>query len=111
MGGGFGGANYLYTTNCNNLDEAEDVAYVEACQIYENQEGIGCDGWEDFMDTARCEIPQEDLSDADYEQALTDYANVLSNDAMHSWIDYYAVEKGSEEDNEDDEEEFDDSEE
>jgi hypothetical protein len=108
MVGGFGGAVYLYTTNCNNKDEATDVAYQEACEIYEMQEGSGCDGWDDFMEEARNSIPQEDLDDADYQDALTDYASQLSNDAMHSWIDYYAVEKGSEDDDDQEDDDYDD---
>lgn len=100
LAGGFGGAQYQYTEEFESEDEANDAAYVAACEIYDSQEGCGMDGWEDFLDEARLYIIESDFNDDDeeYEEALNEYASELSNEARERWIDYYVILVGSEED-------------
>jgi len=106
LGGGFGGANYQYTEEFKSEDEANDAAYIEACQIYDSQEGCGIDGWNEFMDEARQGVSEEDFEDdeAGYESALEEYARQASDEARESWVDWSAELIGPDQpDNPDDE--------
>lgn len=104
LGGGFDGANYQYTEEFVDEDDANVAAYQEACQIYDSQSGCGIEGWDDFMEEAKQNISEENFEDEQgYESALEDYANQVENEARENWIDYYVVLVGSEEDIEIDE--------
>lgn len=91
LGGGFGGANYQYTTLCETEDEALDEAYERACEEYEQYEGLhGLPGWEDAT-REYCEelgISQEELEDTDEEfLAIGEYYN----EARENWLAYHIV--------------------
>jgi hypothetical protein len=92
LGGGFGGAHYLYTEEFKTEQDANDAAYMEACDIYESQEGCGIDGWKEFMDEARQNISEEDFVDdeSSYESALEEWATQASAEARESWVDWNA---------------------
>lgn len=93
LAGGFGGAVEQYTIECENKEQAEDIAYQEACDYFDNQLGTGMEGWEDFMEEARGEIFEDEFdTDEEYERALEDYATQMESDARESLIDYYVEE-------------------
>lgn len=101
LAGGFGGATEQYVIDCENQEAADTIAYEEACQHFDSQAGCGMDGWEEFMNEARQCLSEEDFEDdEDYEAALESTANEIENEARESWIDYYAVLVGSDEDTE-----------
>lgn len=57
LGGGFGGAEYLYSIDLNSLDEAENLAYCEACDIYESYVGNhGLRTIDEIMEEDNCDI-------------------------------------------------------
>lgn len=99
LGGGFGGVQQCEIAECTSLKEATDLAYREACDQFDSQEGCGMDGWNEFMDEAIQYVSEEDFEDDEsaYESALEDYARQLENDARESWIEYYAEEVTDEE--------------
>jgi len=100
LGGGYGGATEFGVYDCATLEEAERIGYEEACQQFDSQAGCGMDGWDEFMDEATQSVSKEDYEDdeSSYESALEDYANQVENEARESWIEYYAVLVGSDED-------------
>ena len=82
LGGGFGGATYKFTTEANSLEEAEDIAYQEAVEEYEEYEGLhGLKTWIDCAEELGVDIEEEDSEDVDD----------LYNSEIESWIDYYAI--------------------
>ena len=82
LGGGFGGATYKFTTEANSLEEAEDIAYQEAVEEYEEYEGFyGLKTWIDCAEELGVDIEEEDSNDVDD----------LYNNEIESWIEYYAV--------------------
>ena len=40
LGGGFGGAEYLWTDQYTSEDEAVECAYNQACELYYNYQGF-----------------------------------------------------------------------
>ena len=86
LSGGFGGASYQYTTDCDNQDEAEDLAYQQAVEEYESYEGLhGIRGWEEIAEDY-CEennIAREDINE--------ETIDAIYSEEVESWIDYYAV--------------------
>ena len=91
LGGSFGGCNYLFTTLCENQEEAEKIAYEEAYLMYESYEG--CHGLEDFGDAineARDNNPDLcDLDDDDNE--LQSIAQEIYSEYVDNWADYKVI--------------------
>lgn len=89
LGGGFGGANYQFTTLCETEDEALGEAFESACEEYEQYSGLhGLPGWEDAV-REYCEnnnLSEDELTDEDSQEIEECY-----NDARESWLDYYVV--------------------
>lgn len=101
LGGGFGGATEQGIVHCTDMKEAEDIAYLDACDQFESQEGCGMDGWNDFIDQARSHLCADDfITEEDYENEVIAYATELEDEAREVWIDYWAEEV--DEDDEDD---------
>ena len=76
LGGSFGGAQYDYTKDCKDKEEAENLAYESAVNIYESYEGL-----HGILDYNDC----REVSDSDGE------ANEMYQNEIESWIEYYAV--------------------
>lgn len=84
LGGSFGGAKYLYTTLCENEDEAVNEAYQAACEEYENYAGFeGLPSYGDARDAAIEEYSTEEPDDDIVEEVYTRF--------VEDWIDYYCV--------------------
>ena len=82
LGGSFGGANYKFTIEANSLEEAMDIAYQEAVEEYQQDEGLhGLKTWIDCAEELGVDIEEEDSEDVDD----------LYNSEIESWIDYYAI--------------------
>lgn len=78
LNGGFGGANYIETTECENITVAEELAYWKACEEYDDMGGLhGLFNREEALE----ENP--DLSEEDLEE--------MENEDRENWIDYYAI--------------------
>lgn len=86
LSGGFGGASYQYTTDCDSLDEAEKLAYLASVEEYESYEGLhGIKSWEECAEEY-CEsnsISKEDVDE--------DIIDSYYNEEVESWINYYAI--------------------
>ena len=79
LGGGFGGAEYIKTTDDVEKSDAESEAYEEACNIYYSYEGLhGLFNREDELE----EDP--DLTDDDLDS--------MESDDKESWIEYWVEE-------------------
>ena len=76
LGGGFGGAQYEYTIDCESKEEAENLAYESAINIYESYEGS-----HGILDIRDC----IEVSDSEEE------AEEMYQEEIESWIEYYAV--------------------
>lgn len=76
LGGGFGGARYDHTRDCNNKEEAENLAYEEAIGIYESYEGS-----QGILSYNDC----REASDSDEE------AEEMYREEIENWIEYYAI--------------------
>lgn len=101
IGGGFGGAFYQYTEEFETEEQAMTAAYDMACDIYDSQEGCGCDGYEQFIEEATDQLDENDYENAsEYGCALEEYASEASAEARESWIDYYVEETDSMEEEE-----------
>ena len=79
LGGGFGGAGDWEKIEASSLEEAEEIAYEEACRVYESYDGMyGLLSFEDIQE----ENPDWDdvnVEDEWYEQ-------------RQGWLDYAARE-------------------
>ena len=84
LGGGFGGAQYISTEECETESEALDIAYQAACEDYESFAGTR--GLRTFEEIAEDE--GLDLNDPDD----YDYVNDVYQDELEGWITYH-VEK------------------
>lgn len=92
LSGAFGGANYIRTVYCDTKEEAESIAYQEACEIYYSQQGCGIEDYDDFYAEAQVYTDYSDFdSEEEYFLAVEEYANQLESEAKESWIDYYAI--------------------
>lgn len=90
LGGSFGGAQYLYTSLFNSKQEADDEAYIAACEEYESYEGIhGIKDWEDCF-IKFCEEKGIDDTPENQEKYI-DIVNELYQDEKENWIEYYSV--------------------
>lgn len=86
LGGGFGGAIYQYTTDCEDFDKAEEEAYQTAIEVYESYEGLhGIKSWSD----CREDIAEE--YDIQVEEVSEDAVDVWYQEEREDWLDYYAV--------------------
>lgn len=86
LGGSFGGATYQYTTDCENLEEAEQAAYSIAVEVYESYEGLyGIKSWSE----CREDIAEED--DVLPEEVNEDAVDVMYEEERENWLDYYVV--------------------
>ena len=76
LGGGFGGAQYEYTRDCKDKEEADTLAYEDAISIYESYEGSqGILSYDDCRD----------VSDSDEE------AEEMYQEEIENWIEYYTI--------------------
>lgn len=78
LNGGFGGADYQTTVECETLEEAEAVAFEYACEEYEGYEGL-------YGLRTVAEIMEEDEV-SEFE------ANEIWHEERDSWLDYWAEE-------------------
>lgn len=85
----FGGVDYQYTASFENQKEADEEAFVVACDIYESYEGLhGILSYYD-VEEQYCQeknIEHENLTKEDYEEIDIIYYNERDN-----WISYYAI--------------------
>ena len=78
LGGGFGGAEYLWTDEYTSEDEAVECAYNQACELYY-----------DYQEFNR-EIALED------NPSLTeDELSEMESEDLETWVDYYVIETDS----------------
>ena len=90
LGGGFGGANYIGTIDCESLEDAYALAREYAIEEYDSYSGI-YDNPEDFgLD--------EDWDEEDVDDVL--------NEEINSWIDYWAVPEDEDENLDDEDKEY-----
>lgn len=92
LNGGFGGADYCYTAEFDNIDQAEQAAYEEAIQEYESYEGLhGILSYEELKE----ELEKEFLEELSEEEATEYYL-----EERDGWLDYYVKEVSNEDDEE-----------
>lgn len=85
LGGSFGGANYKFTIEAKSKEEAEDIAYNEAVEVYQDFEGTyGIMDWND------CAISLE-IDPYTENDDLIEKVDELYNEEMENWIKYYAI--------------------
>ena len=85
LGGSFGGANYKFTIEAKSKEEAEDIAYNEAVEVYQDFEGTyGIMDWDD------CAISLE-IDPYTENDDLIEKVDELYNEEMENWIKYYAI--------------------
>jgi hypothetical protein len=83
LGGGFGGANYIRTTEETTFKEASNEAYHEACEIYESYSGT-----HGLFDREEALEEDPDLTDEDLDIMYEEY--------RESWIQYWIEEETEE---------------
>ena len=83
--GSFGGANYKFTIEANSLEEATDIAYHEAVEVYQDFEGTYS-----IMDWNDCAISLE-IDPCTENDDLIAEVDELYNEEMENWIEYYAI--------------------
>lgn len=87
MSGGFGGASFLGTYECDNEEAALEIGYEQAVEEYQSYEGChGILSWEECE-----EAIQETYGDDYTEDDVNDY---YSNE-IESWIVYYCRPAGT----------------
>lgn len=85
LGGSFGGAQYQYTIEAKSKEGAEDIAYNEAVEIYQDFEGThGIMDWDDCAISLEIDPYTEDDN-------LIAEVDELYNEEMENWIKYYAI--------------------
>lgn len=85
LSGSFGGAQYQYTIEVKSKEEAEEIAYQEAVEIYQDFEGTyGIMDWND------CAISLE-IDPCTENDDLIAEVDELYNEEMENWIEYYAI--------------------
>ena len=79
LGGVFGGAEYQYTDNFEDVEDAEIAAWEEACDEYDSYLGTdnGLRTVDQIMEDESC----------DYEEAFDIFC-----EERESWLDYWAEE-------------------
>lgn len=86
LDGSFGGASYQYTTDCDNQDEAEDLAYQQAVEEYESFEGLH--GIRDREEIAEDYCEENNIAREDIDEGIIDD---IYYEEVESWIAYYAI--------------------
>lgn len=85
LGGSFGGANYKFTIEAKSKEEAEEIAYNEAVEVYQDFEGTyGIMDWND------CAISLEIDPYTENDNLIAE-VDELYNEEMENWIEYYAI--------------------
>lgn len=84
LNGGFGGADYCYTAEFDNIDQAEQAAYEEAIQEYEMNIG--------FMGILSYEDLKKELEKEFLEELSEDEAREYYLEERDAWIEYYVEE-------------------
>ena len=80
LGGSFGGATFQYVDDFDSEDEALNVAYDKAVEVYESYEGCyGLMDWEDVRNDLREFFGEEPGEDDVRERYIEE---------VESWIDY-----------------------
>lgn len=85
LGGSFGGANFIDTLDCANNEEAEQIAYETAVELYEQFEGYH--GLPDFNDCLEEAADLPVIFNMTREQSAKDLYNSYKDD----WLEYYVV--------------------
>ena len=82
LGGGFGGAEYLWTDEYTSEDEAVECAYNQACELYYDYQGLrGLFNREIALED-NPSLTEDELTEMEYED-------------RENWIDYYVIETDS----------------
>lgn len=99
LGSSFGGAQYQYTIEAENKEKAEEIAYNEAVEIYQDFEGThGIMDWNDCAISLEVDPYTEDdnliarvdeLYDEEIENWIVYYAILTSEDKEADYIKYY----------------------
>ena len=87
LSGGFGGANYIETFDCDDEEEATEIAYYHACDEYESYAGLY--GLRDIEEIMNEDIVEESEAEEIY------------RDERESWLDYYVELDNAESDSQD----------
>ena len=82
LGGGFGGAEYLWTDEYNSEDEAVEYAYSQACELYYGYQGL--------RGLFNREIALEDNPSLTEDELIE-----MELEDLETWIDYYVIETDS----------------
>ena len=78
LGGGFGGAEYLWTDQYTSEDEAVECAYNQACELYYDYQGFDREiALENNPSLTENELIEMELED------------------LETWVDYYVIETDS----------------
>lgn len=99
LGGGFGGANYIGTIDCESLEDAYALAREYAVEEYDSYSGMyGVVDRGDIYNN-----PEDFGLDEDWDEEDVD--DVLDEE-INSWIDYWAVPEDEDEDLDDEDKEY-----
>lgn len=85
LSGSFGGAQYQYTIEVKSKEEAEEIAYNEATEIYQDFEGTYS-----IMDWNDCAISLEIDPYTENDNLIAE-VDELYNEEIENWIVYYAI--------------------
>lgn len=78
LGGGFGGAEYLWTDEYTSEDEAVECAYSQACELYYDYQGF-----------------DREIALEDNPSLTEDELSEMESEDLETWIDYYVIETDS----------------
>lgn len=85
--GSYGGATYKYTVKCDSKEDAEHLAFLDACCVYEDFED-NLQTMDDVI-TEYCDennISNNDLTDQDFDKIHDSYEAYRD-----LWIEYFAI--------------------
>ena len=84
LGGGFGGANYIGTIDCESLEDAYALAREYAIEEYDSYSGMyGVTDRGDIYDNPEDFGLEDGYSEEDVDEVL--------QEEIDSWIEYYAI--------------------
>ena len=96
LNGGYGGAQYRYTDEFEDLDEANDAAYAEASDIYDGMpKGTSLMSYEKAREEALLDFEEYDLNDSDHQEELENIIDEIIQEDMDHWIACWAEETES----------------
>ena len=78
LGGGFGGAEYLWTDEYTSEDEAVECAYNQACELYYDYQGF-----------------DREIALEDNPSLTEDELSEMESEDLETWVDYYVIETDS----------------